>query len=196
MMKDQGLTMSHRKAALRMLASGKPVGCVMEDDVDFSPSFRRLFTLLAVDPPADIVKLEGIGTKRYVLPVGTIEDRILAVTAKPIMGAAAYLVTRRGAQSIVDLTETVQEPFDHVFANLIGRASLLNVLPYPVRQRSDAIVVPTDFETIKAKHVSPIKRIARELYRDRRYAWAAIDLIHRFPNRMLSWRRVALQENG
>src|SRR5689334_17247895 len=46
MIKDQGLTMSHRKAALRMLASGKPVGCIMEDDVDFNPSFRRLFSVL------------------------------------------------------------------------------------------------------------------------------------------------------
>src|SRR5262245_22958199 len=126
MLKDQGLTMSHRKAALRMLASGRPVGCVMEDDVDFSRSFERLFSLLTAAPPADIVKLEGIGTKRHVLPIATIEDRVLAVTAKPIMGAAAYLVTRRGAQSIVDLTETVREPFDHVLANLIGRASLLH----------------------------------------------------------------------
>ena len=46
-----------------------------------------------------------------------------------MMGVAAYLVTRRGTQSIVDLTETVRQPFDHVFANVIGRASLLHLLP-------------------------------------------------------------------
>jgi glycosyl transferase, family 25 len=68
MMKDQGLTMSHRKAALRMLASGRPVGWVMEDDVDFGPSFERLFSLLTAAPPADIVKLEGIGRMCHVLP--------------------------------------------------------------------------------------------------------------------------------
>src|SRR5262245_52935491 len=78
MMKDQGLTMSHRKAALRMLASGMPVGCIMEDDVGFSRSFRRLLFLLAAAPPADIVKFEGIGTMRHVLPIATIEDHILA----------------------------------------------------------------------------------------------------------------------
>ncbi len=196
MMKDHGLTMSHRKAALRMLASGRPVGCVMEDDVDFSPSFKRLFSLLTAAPPADVVKLEGIGTKRHVLSVATIENHVLAATAKPIMGAACYLMTRRGAQSIVGLTETVREPFDHVLANLTGRASLLNVLPYPVRQRPEAIVVPSDFGAIKAKHVSPIKRIGRELHRNRRHAWAAIDLVRRYPTRMLCWRCVALQENG
>jgi glycosyl transferase, family 25 len=196
MMKDQGLTMSHRKAAMRMLASGGHVGCVMEDDVDFGPSFRRLLSLLTVTPPADIVKLEGIGTKRHVLPVATIENHVLAATAKPIMGAAAYLMTRRGAQSIVNLTETVREPFDHVLAHLTGRASLLNVFPYPVRQRPEAVVIPNDFETIKAKPVSPIKRIERELHRNRRYAWAAIDLVRRYPTRMFRWRRVALQENG
>src|SRR5256885_3522600 len=118
MMKDQGLTMSHRKAALRMLASGRPVGCIMEDDVDFNPSFRRLLSLLVASAPADIVKLEGIGTVRHVLQVATIERHILAVTVRPIMGAAAYLLTRRGAQCIVDLTETVQEPFDHVLARV------------------------------------------------------------------------------
>jgi glycosyl transferase, family 25 len=195
MMKDQGLTMSHRKAALRMLASGVPVGCIMEDDVDFSQSFRRLLSLLTAAPPADIVKLEGIGMVRYVLPVATINNHILAVTVKPIMGAAAYLVTRRGAQSIVDLTETVREPFDHVLASLIGRASLVHVLPYPVHQRSEAMVIPSDSATIKAKHVSPIKRIERELHRNKQQVRAAVDIIRRFPTQVLGWRGVALQEN-
>jgi glycosyl transferase family 25 len=196
MMKDQGLTMSHRKAALRMLASGRPVGCIMEDDVDFSSSFRRLLSLLAASPPADIVKLEGIGTVRHVLRVATIENRILAVTVKPIMGAAAYLVTRRGAQSILDLTETVQEPFDHVLARVIGRASLVHVLPYPVHQRSEAMIIPSDFTTIKARQVSLAKRIERELHRSGRYALAAMDIIHRFPSQVLGWHRVALQDNA
>src|SRR5215470_8828279 len=194
MMKDQGLTMSHRKAALRMLASGKPVGCIMEDDVDFSPSFRRLFFLLAASPPADIVKLEGIGTVRHVLQVAAIETHILAVTVKPIMGAAAYLVTRRGAQTIVDLTETVQEPFDHVLARVPGRASLVHVLPYPVHQRPEAMIIPSDFAAVKAKPVSLVKRIGRELDRSKRDVWAAMDIIHRFPSRVLRWRRVSLQE--
>jgi glycosyl transferase, family 25 len=196
MMKDQGLTMSHRKAALRLLDSGMPVGCIMEDDIDFSPSFRRLLSLLTAAPPADIVKLEGIGTLRHVLPVGTIEDHILAVTVKPIMGAAAYLVTRRGAQGIVDLTETVGEPFDHVLADLTGRASLVHLLPYPAHQRLEAVVVPSDFATVKAKRVSPMKRIERELHRSKQQVEAAVDIIRRYPSRTLRWRRVALQENS
>ena len=195
MMKDQGLTMSHRKAALRMLASGRPVGCIMEDDVDFSPSFHRLLSLLAASPPADIVKLEGIGTVRHVLEIATIESHILAVTVKPIMGAAAYLVTRRGAQSIVDLTETVQEPFDHVLPRVIGRASLVHVLPYPAHQRSEAMIIPSDFATVKARQVSLVKRIKRELHRSKQHVLAAKDIIHRFPSQILGWRRVALQDN-
>lgn len=196
MMKEQGLTMSHRKAALRMLASGMPVGCIMEDDVDFSPSFRRLLSLLAASPPADIVKFEGIGTMRHVLQVATIETHILAVTVKPIMGAAAYLVTRRGAQCILDLTETVQEPFDHVLARVIGRASLVHVLPYPVHQRPEAMIIPSDFAAVKVKQVSLVKRIERELHRHKRDAWAAMDIIRRFPSHVLGWRRVALQDNA
>ena len=196
MMKDQGLTMSHRKAALRMLASGMPVGCIMEDDVYFSSSFRRLLSLLAASPPADIVKLEGIGTVRHVLQVATIESHVLAVTVKPIMGTAAYLVTRRGAQTILELTETVQEPIDHVLARVVGRVSLVHVLPYPAHQRPEAMIIPSDFATIKAKPVSLVKRIERELHRSKRDVWAAIDIIHRFPSRVLGWRRVALQENA
>jgi glycosyl transferase family 25 len=196
MMKEQGLTMSHRKAALRLLASGTPVGCIMEDDVDFRPSFRRLLPLLAAAPPADIVKLEGLGTARHVVPVATIQDHMLAVTVRPIMGTAAYLVTRRGAQCIVDLTETVQEPSDHLLASLVGRASLLHVLPYPVYQRPEAEVVPSDFATIKAQNVSPIRRVARELHRGKQHIVATVDLIRRFPAGMLRWRRIALQEGG
>jgi glycosyl transferase family 25 len=196
MMKEQGLTMSHRKAALRMLASGMPVGCIMEDDVDFGPSLRRLLSLLAASPPADIVKLEGIGTVRHVLQVATIESHILAVAVKPIMGTAAYLVTRRGAQTILDLTETVQEPIDHVLARVVGRASLVHLLPYPARQRPEAMIIPSDFATIKAKPVSLVKRIERELHRTKRHVWTAMDIIHRFPSQALGWRRVALQENA
>jgi len=196
MMKEQGLTMSHRKAALRMLASGMPVACIMEDDVDFRPSFRRLLPLLAAAPPADVVKLEGVGIARHVVPVATIQDHILAVTVRPIMGTAAYLVTRRGAQCLVDLTETVRAPSDHLLAGLVGRVSLLHVLPYPVYQRPEAVVVPSDFEIIRAKHVSPIKRVARELHRSSQHIVAALDIIHRFPTGMLRWRRIALQEGG
>jgi glycosyl transferase, family 25 len=196
MMKDQGLTMSHRKGALRMLASGMPVGCIMEDDVDFSPSFRRLLFLLAASPPADIVKLEGIGTMRHVLKVSTIESHILAVAIKPIMGAAAYLMTRRGAQCILDLTETVQEPFDHVLARVIGRASLIHVLPYPVHQRAEAMTIPSDFAAVKARRVSVVKRIERELHRSKQHTLAVNDIVHRFPSQLLGWRRVALQDNA
>jgi glycosyl transferase, family 25 len=195
MVKDQGLTMSHRKAALRMLAAGMPVGCIMEDDVDFSPSFRRLLSLLAASPPGDIVKLEGIGRVRRVLPVATIESHILAVTIKPIMGAAAYLLTRRGAQCILELTETVQEPFDHVLARVTGRASLVHVLPYPVHQRPEAMIIPSDFATVKARRVSVVKRIERELHRSKQHIVAISDIIHRFPRQLLGWRRVALQDN-
>jgi glycosyl transferase family 25 len=179
-----------------MLASGMPMACIMEDDVDFCPSFRRLFSLLAAAPPADLVKLEGIGTVRYVVPIATIEDHLLAVSVKPIMGAAAYLVTRRGAQSIIDPTETVREPFDHVLACLVGRASWVHLLPYPAHQRPEALVIPSDFATIKAKHVSLIKRIKRELHRNGRRVRAAVDIIHRFRSRVLNWRGVALQENA
>lgn len=66
------------------------------------------------------------------------------------MGAAAYLVTRRGAQCILDLTETVPEPFDHVLARVIGRASLVHVLPYPVHQRPEAMIILSEFAAVKA----------------------------------------------
>ena len=188
------LTMSHRKAALRMLASGAPVGRIMEDDVGFGQAFQRLLPLLTATPLADIVKLEGIGTVRRVVPIATFENRVVAVTVNPVMGAAAYLVTRRGAQGIVELTETVREPFDHVLASLIGRVSLVHLLPYPVHQRPEAAVIPSDFATIHAKCVSPIKRTTREFHRHKRYVWAATDIIRRFPKQMLGWRRVALQE--
>jgi glycosyl transferase family 25 len=192
--KDQGLTMSHRKAALRMLASGAQVACIMEDDADFGPSFPRLLAMLASDQPADIVKLEGIGTVRRVVPVGVFADRTLAVTANPVMGAAAYLVTRHGAQSIIELTETVGEPFDNVLANVTGSATLVHLLPYPVHQRPEARYPHADKIAVHGRPVTTINRIRREFYRFGRHGRDLADIVWRYPRQAWRWKRMALQE--
>ena len=97
------------------------------------------------------------------------------------------------------ITETVQEPVDHVLARVIGRASLVHLLPYPVRQRPEAMIIPSDFATIKAKPVSLVKRIERELHRGKRHVWTAIDIIRRFPSQALGLasrrKRMLLRSN-
>jgi glycosyl transferase family 25 len=196
MRRDQINPNSHRKAALRILASGVPVGCVMEDDVNFGSSFPPLLRLLAAAPPADIVKLEGLGTVRHGVPVASFADRVLAAFAKPTMGAAAYLVTRRGAECIVKLTETVWGPYDHMLPEVVGQVSLLHLIPYPVHQRREAAIAYPDQSTVDSRRVSGFKRASREFQRYRQQLRAAINIFRRFPRQALSWKRMPLQEDG
>lgn len=165
LVKDQGLTMSHRKAALHILKEKLPHGIVLEDDVNFSPDFKSLVMEVCANPPADIVKFEGIGQRAWVVTHGSMGNRKLATPIVPIMGAACYFLSRRAAECLVDLTSTVWGPADHVLAKAMWLVNSVHILPYPAFQRAELSIYHPGTAEMRAARLNVFLKARREAYR-------------------------------
>lgn len=166
LMKEQGLTMSHRKAALHILKQNLPHGIILEDDVNFSPDFKSIVMEVCANPPADIVKFEGIGRRAFAFTHGSIGARKLATTLLPTMGTACYFLSRRAAECMVDLTSTVWGPSDHVLAKAMQLMKSVHVLPYPAFQRSELVVYHAGTAEMDATRIGLFSKVRREVYRN------------------------------
>jgi GR25 family glycosyltransferase involved in LPS biosynthesis len=164
-MKEWGLTMSHHKAALHILQRNLPHGIILEDDVNFSPDFKSIVTEVCAELPADIVKFEGIGQRAYAFTHGSIGARKLATTLLPTMGTACYLLSRRAAECMVDLTSTVWGPSDHVLAEAMRRVKSVHVLPYPAFQRSEFLIRHAGAAEMEAVKLDVFSKARREIHR-------------------------------
>lgn len=110
-----GCLMSHRAAWTALIESGKPCGCVLEDDVLIAPDFTHLMAEDDWLPAAyDIVKIEttqkGILLDR--LPAGRVENRKLHRLRSRHLAAGGYIVSRAGAEKLLALSETFPYPVD------------------------------------------------------------------------------------
>lgn len=107
---------SHRLAWSRLLADGAAFGCVLEDDVVFSPDFSAFVTSAAWIPiGCEVVKLETylelVMLSRATLPA---RDRRLARIYSPHYGSAAYILSRRAAEQLLAVTAEPTLPVDAV----------------------------------------------------------------------------------
>lgn len=107
--------LSHRKALRRFLESGAPMAVILEDDVHLAKCFREQIMHLTERSDFDVVQLEACnGEIRTGVPGRAIVDgSAIHPIAQTGYGAAAYLITRRGAQLYtsrpLDLSATADE---------------------------------------------------------------------------------------
>jgi glycosyl transferase family 25 len=186
LVKDQGLTMSHRKAALHILQQNLPHGIILEDDVNFSPDFKSLVTEVCAEQPADIVKFEGIGQQAYTFIHRSIGNRKLVTPLLPTMGAACYFLNRRAAECIVDLTSTAWGPADHVLAKAMQLVKSFHILPYPAFQRPELAVYHPGTAEMNATRLGVFIKARREASR---YASHCSHLMSNIRRRELSFDR-------
>lgn len=129
---EAAITLSHRRALRRFLASGADHAIILEDDTRLGTDFRRLTHQDWTVWPFDVVKLETMLTPAWTSrAVQTIPGigRQLARLRSTHLGAAAYLVSRRGAQRILAITQCADEPIDHaIFGDRILAGNSLDVL--------------------------------------------------------------------
>jgi glycosyl transferase family 25 len=107
---------SHREAWKRFLATPDAFACFLEDDVHFSPDFGAF---LAQDGwiPADshAVKLDSYFNPVMLgAPAPTALGRQLALLYTRHESCAAYILSRRGAQIFLRLTEKPELPVDYI----------------------------------------------------------------------------------
>lgn len=107
---------SHRLAWTRLLADEEPFGCVLEDDVVFSPDFSSFSNNTAWIPAGcEIVKLETflepVVLSRVTRPA---RDRRLAEIRSLHYGSAAYIISRVAAEQLLAATVAPMVPVDAV----------------------------------------------------------------------------------
>lgn len=109
------LVMSHRKAWRALLRSAAPHCAVFEDDVHIGHDFAALLAALDAGAVAfDIVKLESVGERVLIDASGAhhVAGRLLCPLRSAYMGAAGYVITRRTAAKLLQVTRSMAVPAD------------------------------------------------------------------------------------
>jgi len=142
---DQCCSLSHRKAWAAFLASGEPAATFLEDDVVLDRAAASLLANTAWLPDdADVVKLEHFGPQSQRVLVGARTGIGRGRSIAPILsrhtGAAAYILSRRAAEQLLDV-EHWNVPVDHLLFNpnvspMAERLKPVQLLPAIARQES------------------------------------------------------------
>jgi GR25 family glycosyltransferase involved in LPS biosynthesis len=104
-----GCALSHRLVHRMIVESGSDLGLIFEDDAVLSDDFGEVLAA-AAELEFDVFKLEG-GRHHYrYVPVGRIGKYSVEVGMVPSLGAAAYLLTRSGAERFCSLGSIDQHP--------------------------------------------------------------------------------------
>lgn len=175
-----GCALSHMSACRRMLREGAQKALILEDDAVFAPEFAAFYHdhLGALLDRFDIVKMEGIYydyTSRDAVTLAESGATKLVLPLRPTLGAAAYAVTRRGAQRLLKSLVKIDDPLDvRLIQYERHRARFAELRPMLVHQSAAPSSLETDRvlaeEHAVASPVSFVTRIARILRYVRRGA--------------------------
>ena len=142
--------MGHANAMKRLLLSqGTPAALILEDDAELSPDTADLLRSTDWWPKGALaVRLEddhrGRGGRLLWRPCGkTPSGRDLCRFERRIPGSAAYLISRRGAEIVLDSFQAPRHTTDGILFNVLSsalarRLRTVQVVPAVARQRPDA----------------------------------------------------------
>jgi glycosyl transferase family 25 len=204
---NRAANLSHRAAWEKFLAGPDRYACVLEDDVFLSPDFPKFINNEDWIPPGcDLVKIET--TQAFIWFTGgriACLDRQTTQLRSLHLGAAAYIITRRGAEILLEMSkDVINRPLDRILFDKMGRKRLQPVyqlvpaLCIQGSHRSDGVTFP-DMESSIDRQVPPtvrpiiipsrktlLTKIGRELVRPfhqfrkaRRNAWLRSKGLHR-----------------
>ena len=204
---NRACILSHRAAWEKFLAGPDRHACVLEDDVFLSPDFPKFIDNEDWIPAGcDLVKIET--TQAFIWFIGgriACLDRRATRLRSLHLGAAGYIITRRGAEILLEMSkDVINRPIDRILFDKTARKrlqpiyQLLPALCIQGSHRSDGVTFP-DMEssidrqpppTVRPKIIPPRKtlpaKIVRELIRPfhqlrkaRRNAWLRSNGLHR-----------------
>ncbi|MCJ8506661.1 glycosyltransferase family 25 protein [Rhizobium lemnae] len=159
MLTEEACLAGHILAWRTFLESDFDHGIVLEDDAMPQQGFEAAIeALLRQGFDVDIVKLEGIYRPgaRKALRLGNAGDRVLVRSLRPCSGAAAYMLTRKAAQRLLDRIGDVLLPADDfLWAPSWHGLKIADLSPWVVMQSGAASVIATDRAAKKADRVPP-----------------------------------------
>lgn len=135
------LGLSHRGCWQAFLESDYKTSIIFEDDVQLAPEFSQVLQEGWIPQGADIIRLEAFSTtttklskKKY----GAIGERAIFRLRGDHVGAAAYLITRKGAQMLLDAIPEITAPIDIMMfcteASFFHRTPIYQLVPAPCIQ--------------------------------------------------------------
>ena len=129
---ETALFLSHRAIWQKLVDSGEPMCAIFEDDVLLSAATQSAFKLISALPSDfDVVKLETTNRKVIVSaqPVAKAADFAMHHLRSWHGGAAAYVLSRKGATMLLARTVKLADPVDQVIFNPFSSISrLLRIL--------------------------------------------------------------------
>lgn len=128
-------TLSHHRVWRMHLDSGDDYGVVLEDDVLVSDDFAECLNEDWIPDGADIVKLETFETRAHLgrRPESTLSGRQVHRLLSRHIGAAAYVISRAAAKSLLDYMAPPVDAADEVMFNedygWMPQAKIYQVVP-------------------------------------------------------------------
>jgi glycosyl transferase, family 25 len=146
----QACLLSHRAVWREFLAGKDPYCCVLEDDVFISPDFPHFINREDWIPTdCNLVKIETLHEEVFISrKITACLDRQVSLLRSPHLGTAAYVVSRRGAQALLDATLRPDRAVDRILFEEAGLKRLHPVyqlfpaLCIQAGQRADGIIFP------------------------------------------------------
>jgi glycosyl transferase family 25 len=134
----RGCILSHRAAYQEFLAGPDRYCCVLEDDVFISPDFPKFIKDDSWIPAGcDLVKIETTRHPVWVMSQGVpCRDRQAARLLSIHLGTAGYIVSRRGAEVLLETTALPARAMDRIVYGRSGRKTL-----HPVYQLIPALCI-------------------------------------------------------
>lgn len=141
---EAACAMSHRALWQRLLDGDEPFICVLEDDIEFSPSFPRLVQSTDWLPAKfDTIKLEtfAMPTLLQQRPIIDFGERRLKRIRSAHWGSAAYVISRAGARRMLAASNGLDMPVDWVLYNAphLSGHTAYQLIPAPCRQDIETI---------------------------------------------------------
>jgi len=138
-----GCFLSHRAIMETIVARNLPAACILEDDVRLSPDFAAILDAAQRLPPqVDVLKLE-IAKPRAKIPFIRVSDfagrDLVYVTAAGWPGTAAYIVTQRGARTLLNRFSVMTAACDRqAFQHSDDDLAVFHLFPLPAVQDGDS----------------------------------------------------------
>ena len=137
---EAACALSHRKIWKQLLSEDIASACIIEDDVLLSDEFPKLMKDDEWLPDGfDLIKLETMKVKVYLARdiVSQAGERELRFLNSFHGGTGAYIVSRGGAEALLDATHSIERPIDNMIfetARKRGAVDVMQVVPAPCMQ--------------------------------------------------------------
>ncbi|MDO1584023.1 glycosyltransferase family 25 protein [Rhizobium oryzicola] len=163
MLTEEACLASHVLVWRQFLQSDFEHALVLEDDAVSQAGFVDCVTALLTEGlSADIVKLEGIARSgaRKALAIRRLNaGHLLVRSLRPSSGSAAYLVSRKGAETLLCAAKDIRVPADDfLWTPAFHGLDIAHVSPWVIMQSGAVSVIGHDLKTKRARSKAPIAR--------------------------------------